>query len=58
MTIKQFMRHSGAPISLDEIAERAEHVDDDPALQDAAALYLIAKVQLEEELERIGFEIG
>lgn len=59
MKLSTFLdRNNYAPLDLDEVAEEAKKVSDDPTLKKAAIAYLKSKAELDEALEIIGFEFG
>ena len=59
MKLKEFLElYDGAPVSLDEIAGRAEAVEDENLLSYAAKSFGAAREIFLIELEKTGFEFG
>jgi hypothetical protein len=59
LTTKKFLKlYDGAPFELHEFAEEAAHVVDNPSLSKWAHEYLMSKAMFEQELEKIGLEMG
>jgi hypothetical protein len=58
-TTKKYLEdYDGAPYDLDEFATGAEEVNDNDSLKKSATEFLRAKEVFEQELEKIGLEMG
>lgn len=59
MTLKEFLdKYNHVPLDLEEVAWKAEKIEDNKQLKDAARRYLGAKDKLDKALESVGFEFG